>query len=885
LVDKEEFKEEEFGSGRNKNTGKDDGSANTISVDNGKRRRKKKSKPRQTKGHKDYSSNNQSSNERTASNDPNDILNYFKERDISLLTQKITHELKTYNNTIDRYLYLAAANELDFSKPKAFTPPFIIYLEHLSEDSRNKLTEFKKTDALVELKRIMIDAVEALIKDVNPNPKHDYSKLWVEVKSKEQQYNDDILLGIYRYEDQTERQTAYKTTTDYGINLFRVEINGIVSEFMRVFPKDSINDMIRNDLIDRLIAFMFSNKVSIDSTEAIVKQLYDNNENLEEKLKVVRQIYIDGSRGERIPTPLNNDAISKILLKHARLPRTLYTIDPNILNELFTHTFELISETSKSFVVARSDTKQIVQADIETHKIAEDYSEEKLEFEDTIINAIPTEIIQYENPTNPDIKYEIEFETPNGRKYKTDPLSLDEIIKYLRSKRLIYKIRLADEALPAILNAYERDGKITIKNEVDTAGFYLVDGKITAVKTDVKMPSKEEIIKCVQVLEHLSTKYKKPERFATIIKWGIAAPFSFVMKQLEDENLWLPMLWEDGHTKVGKTTDGRLILAISRKHRDQLRHDIGFTSLDTMYKFGAATSHNTFPVLVNEVNLTDYQKDKLQKQIVEALKHSIQSKTARSRGNKNDSKMEYFPALGSFMFTGNDLPPDEEALIGRMINIHHVREDEPTKEEKIAFDKYLFKERHINELGILGDFVAAYILEHQELIHEDWKAWSEKIITEFYRIAGRDAPKWVKLFVPEIQLEDIVSGQEQSVRGLLADAVNATYRFNFGTFNYKTEEKVNTSFTNRLDFCLDHKLISYLRRIENKFAFGGDYDILILQNVVEEIRKKGINHIHGLKELVNIIGGKYDVFKVDDKPIRAIKISESKLIEFIMPDL
>ena len=42
---------------------------------------------------------------------------------------------------------------------------------------------------------------------------------------------------------------------------------------------------------------------------------------------------------------------------------------------------------------------------------------------DIIINAIPRKIIRYENPAavGIEIKYEIEFETPTGQIFKTEP--------------------------------------------------------------------------------------------------------------------------------------------------------------------------------------------------------------------------------------------------------------------------------------------------------------------------------------------------------------------------------------------------------------------------------------------------------------------------------
>jgi hypothetical protein len=76
-----------------------------------------------------------------------------------------------------------------------------------------------------------------------------------------------------------------------------------------------------------------------------------------------------------------------------------------------------------------------------------------------------------------------------------------------------------------------------------------------------------------------------------------------------------------GQTNTGKTTIGRLALAISGEYKNRKIHDIVFSSADIIPRFGRAVSYNTFPVLMNEVALTE---DK-QKQLVEALKHTVQS--------------------------------------------------------------------------------------------------------------------------------------------------------------------------------------------------------------------------------------------------------------------
>jgi hypothetical protein len=112
----------------------------------------------------------------------------------------------------------------------------------------------------------------------------------------------------------------------------------------------------------------------------------------------------------------------------------------------------------------------------------------------------------------------------------------------------------------------------------------------------------------------------------------------------------------------GKTTNGKIVLAIWRKHKDKSKHDIGFSSTDNVARFGRAISYNTHPVLINEVQLNDDR----QKQLVETLKHAIPNQTARSR-LMSRSVAEHISALSPCILTSNDLPPQDPAFRRRII--------------------------------------------------------------------------------------------------------------------------------------------------------------------------------------------------------------------------
>lgn len=117
----------------------------------------------------------------------------------------------------------------------------------------------------------------------------------------------------------------------------------------------------------------------------------------------------------------------------------------------------------------------------------------------------------------------------------------------LNKRGLTYKPRIAEESLNAIINGAHRAHKITIIREIETPGFYFIDGKIVGSNIEIRQPSTKEIRKCAEFLNELISRSKHPEMLVTGIKWGILAPFSFVLKQLSENSRerWIPWLYLD----------------------------------------------------------------------------------------------------------------------------------------------------------------------------------------------------------------------------------------------------------------------------------------------------------------------------------------------------
>lgn len=443
---------------------------------------------------------------------------------------------------------------------------------------------------------------------------------------------------------------------------------------------------------------------------------------------------------------------------------------------------------------------------------------------------------------------------------------------------LVYKLRLAEEALPALVNAMQRESKLEIRSEIDAPGFYLESGKIVGYRIEHPKPSPSELKTCAGVLDELISRSKHPHILGTLLRWGVVSPFGYILKLLEGER-WLPWPYLYGWTETAKTTDGIIILAIWRKQKDKRIHDIGFSSADNVPRFGKAISYDTYPVLINEVNLGD---DRL-RQLSEAMKHAIPSLTARARLSTK-STAEYISALSPCILTSNSAPPADPALLRRLKPLYYPPDNQPSKDEIEDYNKFLAI--NIVHVGILGDFIANYVLNNPYvLMHTDWKNSSKDFLCEFYKHAGRDeAPAWIHAFVETDHVQEAAEEQEQIIRGFLEKAVNDSYSKYYRTLRAFEDIKDdqlqdNNTFRERLLFCMREELISFLRLTPDTGK------VLILRDIMSEMSGRKIHFIPDFTELARILQCEVAVHRMGDKTCRAISISLERLVNFVIPSL
>jgi hypothetical protein len=574
----------------------------------------------------------------------------------------------------------------------------------------------------------------------------------------------------------------------------------------------------------------------------------------------------------------------------------LKQVDPNVREQLSNHVWEVISYNPLKFLIAHSSYKQIIYATVKKEsknltgidgiECGLKESVYSLNLSRIVIGAIPTEVISNKNSLGLyDHKYIIKFETHSKDSFTIGPKTLDEIVSYLKDKSLIYMSMKAAEALSIIISAFELNGQLIIKSNIDTPGFYFIDGEIKQYNDSnnnnnnhLKKPTLEQIKKCCELLDILQARFKNKDVFPTLIKWSIVAPFNYILKQVHKK--WIPWLYPYGWSNTGKSTLGNICCCIWNHFQDD-DAIIPFTAADTPARLGEALSRSTYPMVINEVGqLNDENKNK---HMIEMIKTAVTDRIARKK-YVNKTVYTEIPSFSPCILTGNSLPPTDTGFRRRIIPMIFTKKDQYSEDEIKEFQE-LFDQRVKHELRYLGDFTVNYLMEHQELLldgKKDWKEISELILTEMYKSIEGESPEWIKYFVKENQMTESKEDIDLLFRSFLIDKVNETYN-KFHRSIEKDNDIPNLPFSSRLNFCLDNKLIPFLNSVDTSNNKDNEKGILILitSDLVHELKKK-ISQISSLNEIAAIIEGfEYGQKRVNGKNIRVVYGTKIQLLDFL----
>ena len=423
----------------------------------------------------------------------------------------------------------------------------------------------------------------------------------------------------------------------------------------------------------------------------------------------------------------------------------------------------------------------------------------------------------------------------------------------MASKGKVLRKAEAVDALTATINRYEEVGLAEVNESVTQVGYYYIKGKFeTHEITQVldKDPDSDKVKECIGLLDELATKWQNRDIFPTVIKWATLAPFNYIFKA---NDKWLRNIHGYGWASSGKTSLGKISLAVWRLQKNASRKDyqLRFSNIDSTARFGSVISRSTYPKVINEVSGL---QDKFNRSLLDLIKGAIEAPYVR--GKFFEGRYQNIPALCSMFMTSNSKPPDDSGYRSRNILIQHTKNDvhERGQKEAVEFEKWLDSKLCI--LGVLGDFVARYVIvkpakPEESILFSDksYENMAKEIITEFYKLVGKDKPEWLdRTFEQRSIVEENTEWAYFEVRGFLMDHITEAYTRHIRTLYQEQVPGIVIDLDIKLNFCMKNKLLPFLHSHTRK---DGTEEVVITHDILKELTKK-LDHIEGITTLEDL---------------------------------
>jgi hypothetical protein len=498
---------------------------------------------------------------------------------------------------------------------------------------------------------------------------------------------------------------------------------------------------MRHDIVLYLTGWLYKTGVTYRSAEALVRAICDayKDEECYDRLYALRDTY-------GIGRPLREDVLKregKKLATKAGLYTTFLRkgVDENTAMNVLRKLEEVIGapEPNPAVLIEKIDDAgerfavvDYVKCEVLTARyVSTKDGEGELRRDDRVILGCPEKVVAVLAPYSQVIKYDVTWSAPvQRRQIPLEGVTVEELLAWLKANGLVLRRYKAEDVLNVVLNAIMRYGLAEFRTGFDAPGFYWLDGKLVAVKVDVRKPSQEEMREALELLNELTTKWftKVQVQFVTALKLGLLMPFSFAIKQkFRGEKGFLPWLYLYGARDTGKTTTAEVLLHVFGVMNRQ--HELGLGEVNTEAKLGAVLASDTFPHVINEGS-TLFDKPGL----VEIIKQAVEGLIARQRFETKTILKEY-PAFAPLIITANEFRITDEALTQKRLVVLRYPIDAKLNPERITEFRTKVAPR-LPKLRALGQFVEWYLTEHPQELTYNWLDLGKRLLELAYQYAG-----------------------------------------------------------------------------------------------------------------------------------------------------
>ncbi|MGC8848753.1 MAG: hypothetical protein ACP5QE_07915, partial [Conexivisphaera sp.] len=443
-----------------------------------------------------------------------------------------------------------------------------------------------------------------------------------------------------------------------------------------------------------------------------------------------------------------------------------------------------------------------------------------------------------------------------------------EIVDRLQSAGAVGARNKAHDAVSAILDFAMRQGWVRVV-EAAPPGVY-IEGEKLRVVWPRGAPPEGDLAAALDVLDELARWYSQ-EKFATVMKWGIASPLSYAIRKLGGV---FTQLVPYGRRDTGKST----LAAIAAAHlwgRDarslaRTPEEVGEKpfvgsgeSLASTYRIEQWGSATTFPIWADEANpvfvLGRGQVEN--SNVLNYLKAAASSVGGRGRRREWGS-LAGEEVLAPFVVTLNPTPPVDfsRADWAKTFSVIYFGSSDVLSEERIH-DFNVRVAPRLPELAALGRFALEYAAAKGvgwlrnavvEARVEVWDVLGREILEAAYRAAGREPPAWIVLkAVPS--LTQSRREAEEEVREIIIERLQRAIYEAYSEAVRGGEGEQTSNWDMRIRIAARAGTATWLKVITPR---GGEYVVLV-RGVLDVVNWRGDLQLADMKGLAEVMGWEY----------------------------
>ena len=363
-----------------------------------------------------------------------------------------------------------------------------------------------------------------------------------------------------------------------------------------------------------------------------------------------------------------------------------------------------------------------------------------------VLNVAIEELIVRVSPRGAVTQYEILFVGLPRIRLKVVG-TLNEILGRLQEEGLVINDLLLKRVLPGLIQTAREQLLCAQSDEEYLPGFYparyrdpatmgiaLEDG-IRAVDSRLPPLSRSELRRALEFLDEIVTRWfsysdEARARIATILKWTVVAPFGYIRKHLRIPTDYVVL---HGSSQTGKSVAGQLALSVWARNDSQQRKPFG--GFNTEARIGEALAESTYPVVVDEMDLSN---DRLH----EILKNSWESLVSREPLTASRQRQPR-DALAGALLTTNLGAPVPDGLRNRCaVMMYSLKDRDWTLKNQASFQHDVLPQ--LRQLEQLGSYCWAVVQRNPGILSErSWDRLGQEMMTHAYQYAGLAVPQWV----------------------------------------------------------------------------------------------------------------------------------------------